>query len=100
MSTYVDPLVECVQSKDWPYKKSCHMYATSTYELHKVAKGIGLKREWFQGDGEFPHYDLTGSKRIKALATGEVHETSVEFTIAFKLGFCAGHRVGKAENLS
>ena len=39
---------------------------TSLEELHRFAQGIGLKREWFQGD----HYDLTGyimhSKALRA----------------------------------
>lgn len=33
---------------------------TNIEELHRFAKKIGLKREWFQNhDIRYPHYDLT-----------------------------------------
>ena len=49
-----------------------HMVATeSEMELHIFARKIGLKREWFQNSGRFPHYDLTTKRKInQALAAG------------------------------
>lgn len=66
MTVYVD---------EFPYTgwgKWCggaHMLGTDIDELHEMAKKIGLRRSWFQ-DSTFPHYDLTKSKRLKALAEG------------------------------
>lgn len=64
----------------WPGKKprcfnagSCHLTTDGTLdELHAFAAKIGLKREWFQPHQRHPHYDLTASKREKALAAGAV----------------------------
>lgn len=49
-----------------------HMVATeSEIELHQFARKIGLKREWFQNSGRFPHYDLTTKRKInKAIRMG------------------------------
>lgn len=40
--------------------------------LHEFAKKLGLRREWFQARGTFPHYDLTPNKRVQAIALGAV----------------------------
>lgn len=41
---------------------------TSIKELHEFAKGIGLKRAWFQDKEDKPHYDLTSQAIVgKAL---------------------------------
>jgi len=56
------------------------MTADSKEELHDFAKKIGLKRSWFQDDGKrkFWHYDLTPSKRTKAVRLGATEVTAVE----------------------
>jgi hypothetical protein len=47
----------------------CHMLSDGgDDELHAFAARIGLKRSWFQGD----HYDLTPSRREKAVRLGAV----------------------------
>jgi len=48
----------------------CHMFADESdcEELHTLARRIGLKREWFQGD----HYDLTPGRRARAIELGAV----------------------------
>lgn len=46
-----------------------HLLTSSIPELHEMADKLGLKRSWFQG-GTFPHYDLTKSKRDKAINLG------------------------------
>lgn len=39
-----------------------HLISTNPDELHKFAKSIGLKREWFQNKpGKIPHYDIWGA---------------------------------------
>lgn len=50
---------------------SSHLTADTLGELHEMAAWVGLRREWFQG-GRVPHYDLTESRRAKALAAGAV----------------------------
>lgn len=49
----------------------CHMWTDGPIsELHSVAVRIGLKTAWFQDKGSLPHYDLTPSRRVKALQAG------------------------------
>lgn len=72
MSVMVDEV------RQWPTKircfkaGSCHMTADTLEELHAMASKLGLKREWFQGHSSTPHYDLTPTKREKALLLGAV----------------------------
>jgi hypothetical protein len=40
--------------------------------LHAFAQRIGMKRSWFQDHRLAPHYDLTASKRERALQLGAV----------------------------
>lgn len=52
-------------------KQSCHLIVAGKLEdLHDFAKRIGLKREWFQENASWPHYDLTANKRAQALRYG------------------------------
>ena len=57
-------------------RQSCHLTADSLDELHAFALRIGLKRAWFQDHPSAPHYDLTPSRRAKALAAGAVFVSS------------------------
>jgi hypothetical protein len=60
-------------------KESCHLIAAGDLEeLHAFAKKLGLRREWFQGRASWPHYDLTPSKRAKALALGAIEVSAIE----------------------
>lgn len=46
-------------------KYIAHMVSTQSLdELHEFAKGIGLKRAWFQNK-KIPHYDLTTRRKIQ-----------------------------------
>jgi hypothetical protein len=51
-----------------------HMTSDTPEELHAMADKLGLKRSWFQPHRRpgFQHYDLTPSKRARALALGAV----------------------------
>jgi hypothetical protein len=53
----------------------CHMTADTLDELHAMARQLGLKPEWFQ-DGRFPHYDVSESKRKRAVQLGAIEETA------------------------
>ena len=69
---YVDEI------REWPTRircfkgGSCHLTADHIEALHKFARKLRLKPEWFQ-DTATPHYDLTVEKRAKALALGAVY---------------------------
>jgi hypothetical protein len=52
----------------------CHLTADALEELHAIARRIGLREEWFQGD----HYDLTPSRRARTLSLGAVEVTRRE----------------------
>lgn len=54
----------------WRGKSWCHLVADSVHELHSFADQLGLKRSWFQHKTSYPHYDVTVSVRLKALALG------------------------------
>lgn len=52
--------------------ESCHLIADTLEELHAMATRIGLRRAWFQDAKSVPHYDLTPSRRAKAVELGAV----------------------------
>jgi len=49
----------------------CHMFADSLAELHQMAMAIGMDRDWFQ-PLSFPHYDVSLSRRSRAVQLGAV----------------------------
>lgn len=50
----------------------CHMLADTDEELHAFAKRIGMRREWFQNQGRYPHYDISQTKRVLAVKLGAI----------------------------
>ena len=53
------------------YTDSVHLVSADLKALHKFARKLGLKRQWFQDEDRYPHYDLTTIKMFhKALAHG------------------------------
>lgn len=54
----------------------CHLFADEKApdELHVLAKSIGMRREWFQGD----HYDLVPPRRAAAVRAGAVEVSDEE----------------------
>lgn len=49
-----------------------HMVADTLDELHTMAAAIGMRREWFQGDASTPHYDVSITRRERAIELGAV----------------------------
>lgn len=47
-----------------------HMITDTEEELHVFAIELGLKRDWFQENSSFPHYDISTSKFKLALKNG------------------------------
>ena len=66
MSVWVDPL----KDYGWRLGPSCHLMADTEDELHEFAARIGLRRSWFQRHPRLWHYDLTASRRTRAVALG------------------------------
>lgn len=61
----------------WPWRDRlwAHLVSdTSHDELHRFADGLGLRREWFQGD----HYDVPADVRERALEQGARAVTAAE----------------------
>jgi len=72
MSVYVGPLFDTqIYGSSWKWGQACHLLADTERELHEMALRLKLKRSWFQ-NRNCPHYDLTASKRTKALKNGAV----------------------------
>lgn len=82
MTVYVDTLIPHPPPKDAATRRAgaphghrwCHLFTDSAdlTELHAVAARIGMRRSWFQNDGDLPHYDLTPPRRAAAVARGAV----------------------------
>ena len=72
MTVYVDDLVEWGWVLRGRKVASCHMFTDSLdlQELHAMAQAIGMKRAWFQDKAAAPHYDLSASRREKAVTLG------------------------------
>lgn len=64
MSVYVDEL--WYRCHGVALARSCHLMADSDRELAEFAKRLGLPKSWKHGD----HYDLTPSRRAKAIRFG------------------------------
>lgn len=65
MAVYVDE-----EGIRWRGREWCHLVADSLDELHSFADRLGLQRRWFQSKTLYPHYDVTQSVRVRALALG------------------------------
>jgi hypothetical protein len=61
-------------------KQSCHMMTDGEpEELHQFAEQIGLRRAWYQNHPRHPHYDLTPSKRARAVYLGAQEISAMEW---------------------
>lgn len=68
-----------VDKYQFPFRnmKMSHLTADTRDELHLFAALLGLKKDWFQ-DGRHPHYDVSESKRLEAIAAGATEVDSFE----------------------
>lgn len=75
MTLYVDSLREW----GWKYGPGCHLIGDSFAELQTFAVAVlGLRASWIQLN-DTPHYDLTRTKRVLAVAKGAVQLDSRQF---------------------
>jgi len=91
MTVWVDPPRKCLAGPSWPWGEACHLLADDLDELHRFARGLGLKREWFQGPPahRVAHYDLAAAMRVKAVRAGAVElKTWAEVRAAFARARC------------
>ena len=79
MAVYVD-------SANIPYRNMvmCHLIADTLPELHEMALKIGMKREWFQKDASFPHYDIPIFRKEKALKYGAIEVSRRELALKMR----------------
>lgn len=48
------------------YTDGTHLITTGSLDnLHDFAHKMGLRREWFQNHGKYPHYDLTTNRAFR-----------------------------------
>ena len=76
MAIYVDRL----RDYKWRLGPSCHLFCDpgNLEELHAFARKLGMRRKWFQTDGDMPHYDLVSGRRLSALLYGAQELTNRE----------------------
>lgn len=68
----VDPLTDTEVTEKWKYGQCCHMFSDdgNLDGLHAFAEHIlGMDRKWFQNT-QYPHYDLSKSRRRLAVKNG------------------------------
>lgn len=63
---------------EWRGRLWCHLVADSITELHRFAKLLGIRREWFQHNASYPHYDLTIETRARALQMGAIEGSRIQ----------------------
>ena len=90
MTVYIDSMMACRKSQEWPWTESCHLFADGDCELHTFAAVLGLKREWHQTKS-FSHYDLTRRMRAIAVTLG-AQEVDRHFLVNFFRGRMARDR--------
>jgi hypothetical protein len=84
MTVFVDFLIEYPSTMIKPRARQhgrlwSHLFGTDTGELHLFARGIGIKRKYFQNKIQFPHYDLTPAKRNLAILRGAEQVQLIDF---------------------
>lgn len=83
---FVDKLRETTPTKNWPFKRSCHMFSVDLDALHRMAAAIGMRRSWFQPmpPHTIPHYDLTVNKRKAAIENGAIEASWEEVKMVIR----------------
>lgn len=95
---YVDSIKEypAAMCRGLPGRQWCHLISDeSVEELHTFAQRIGMRRSWAQlpPKASSPHYDLTPTRRMAAIAAGAVEADRSDFVAAL-------HRFRKRNNTS
>jgi hypothetical protein len=65
----------------WRGRRWAHLVSDVSYdELHRFAAGLGLERDWFQGD----HYDVPTEVRAEAIRRGARQVSSREIVLGLR----------------
>jgi hypothetical protein len=88
MTIYVDDMYRYPMGQFGRMKMS-HMIGDTPEELHKFARLLGLRRDWYQGD----HYDISMSVRERAIGLGAVAITLKQLACMNSLRL-AGYEMG------
>lgn len=94
MAVYID-------SANIPFRGMimCHLIADTLDELHEMAYLIGMKREWFQKNASFPHYDIPLKRKEKAIELGTILLTRREIALKMKeIRKIQGYKRGKTSS--
>ena len=88
MTVYVDGM-QTHWPKDSKTRKYgtrwCHMFADTELELLAIASDLGLRKEWIQKSrGSITHFDLTESKRKRAIKMGVEKVSAKTYLIKLK----------------
>lgn len=86
MTVYVDDMYKHPMGQLGRMKMS-HMIADTEQELHEMAQKIGMQRRWYQKD----HYDISISRRSKAVELGAVEVSMVDLASMCKRQKVEGH---------
>lgn len=85
MAVYVDDAFVSDDPKGWgKWTGGGHMQADTLDELHEFAQRIGMRRAWFQtrpGRPDKDHYDLTRTRRDRAILLGAIPEAVEDGTL-------------------
>ena len=69
MTVYVDPIIRCRPTPDWPFYGLCRMTADGEMELHEMARRLYVPRDRYH-PGRIPYYEITPGIRNRAVAMG------------------------------
>jgi hypothetical protein len=76
MAIYVGPIKNSRPDSTWPFDTFCRMFSDENIEdeisLHKIARDLRLKDQWFHPEVKPNFYYLNLSMRKKALELGAV----------------------------
>lgn len=84
MAIYVDPLFEWTPVAGrtvWCHLGTDDQSPEGIEALHRFASRLGLLRRWYQNKPHHKHYDLTPSKRKRALKLGAIPLAQREYAL-------------------
>lgn len=66
-----------------PTHRFCRMWADEPedYDLHRIAREIGLRYSLFKSGSNIPHYQLNYPQRVNAIELGAIEQTLSEYMV-------------------
>jgi hypothetical protein len=96
----IDPEISCLKNRNWRWDVVTHLFSDvgDLDELHMFARTIGLKKCWFQGRANTPHYDLSPGMRQAAIRAGAAQLTREAACVIFKRNRLAAQSASSAKS--